>query len=136
MRRYDPLSPGQRSERMSRIHSADTGPELVVRRLIHGMGYRYRLHDDKVPGHPDLVFRGRRSVIFVHGCFWHQHGCAQYRMPRTRKAFWNLKLEKNVRRDGEVRSMLKAASWRFLVIWECEIKDTDRLKTRIREFLE
>ncbi|MDH4099796.1 MAG: very short patch repair endonuclease [Nitrospirota bacterium] len=120
---------------MSRVRSADTGPELVVRRIVHAMGYRYRLHNDKLPGRPDLVFAGRQSVIFVHGCFWHQHGCAQYRMPRTRKSFWEPKLEKNVKRDNEVHSALRAMGWRVLIIWECETKDTVLLKKHIRKFL-
>ena len=96
---FDPLSPEERSERMSRVRSSDTKPELAVRRVVFRMGYRYRLHVSDLPGKPDIVFRSRKCVIFVHGCFWHQHGCRHYRMPRTKKEFWEPKLAKNKVRD-------------------------------------
>jgi len=99
MVRFDPLTAAERSERMSRIRNADTKPEMIVRRLVHGMGYRYRLHVKNLPGNPDLVFPSRHKVIFVHGCFWHQHGCRQYRMPRTKRDFWLAKLASNKSRD-------------------------------------
>lgn len=135
-KRYDPLSQSERSERMSRIHHADTKIELAVRRLVHGMGYRYRLHVKDLPGHPDLVFRSRKKVIFVHGCFWHQHGCNQYRMPKSRIAFWGPKLGKNLERDQKTLDMLLEKGWSVLIIWECEMKDAKALRDRIRNFLE
>jgi DNA mismatch endonuclease (patch repair protein) len=121
---------------MSRIRSANTKPEMVVRRLVHGMGYRYRLHAKALPGNPDLAFRARRKVIFIHGCFWHQHGCRHYRMPRTRKDFWEPKLERNKARDAQVRREIHALGWQAMVIWECQIKNLARLQDRITAFLE
>src|SRR5688500_309840 len=106
----DPLSPDERSERMGRIRAKGTKPEMVVRKLVHGMGYRYRLHSAKLPGKPDLVFTARRKVIFVHGCFWHLHrGCKQYKYPQSRLDFWGPKLEANRKRDMTVRRRLQEA---------------------------
>jgi len=136
MERIDPLTSAQRSERMSRIRNADTKPEMIVRRLIHGMGYRYRLHDRKLPGSPDLVFRPRKKVIFVHGCFWHQHGCSQYRMPRSRKDFWEPKLQTNVKRDEVAYKNLISNGWQYMVLWECQLRDIESIKRRIVSFLE
>ena len=133
--RHDPLSPRERSERMSRIRQTDTKPEMRVRRLVHGMGFRYRLHVNSLPGHPDLVFRSRRKVIFVHGCFWHQHGCRQYRMPRTKRDFWEPKLASHVERDKVALARLEHDGWEVLVVWECQMKDMEQLKLRIAEFL-
>lgn len=136
MPRYDPLTKAQRSARMSRVRATNTQPEMTVRRLVHGMGYRYRLHAKGLPGHPDLAFKGRRKVIFVHGCFWHQHGCSQYRMPRTRTDFWELKLHGNKVRDAKVRRALRELGWEVLVVWECQAKDVVRIRNRIIAFLE
>lgn len=136
MRRFDPLTRLQRSERMSRIRNADTKPEMIVRRLIHGMGYRYRLHVESLPGHPDLVFPSRHRVVFVHGCFWHQHGCRRYRMPRTRQDFWGPKLSRNRSRDARVRKLLAKQGWHVLVVWECQLQRIDRVGERVRRFLE
>ena len=135
MPRYDPLTPAERSERMSRVRNADTKPEMIVRRLVHGMGYRYRLHSKSLSGNPDLVFSGRRKVIFVHGCFWHQHGCRQYRMPKTRRGFWEPKLAANRERDARVRKELRKLGWSILVVWECQLRRADVLDRRIRRFL-
>ncbi len=121
---------------MARVRSRDTKPERIVRRATHAMGYRYRLHGKLLPGKPDLVFASRRKVIFVHGCFWHQHGCDQYRMPRTRTEFWREKLDRNVSRDEEVKSHLARIGWRYLVIWECELSDMAEVAHKIRNFLE
>lgn len=134
--RIDPLSPAQRRERMSRIRSKDTKPELTVRRLVHAAGYRYRLQAKDLPGKPDLVFRSRRKVILVHGCFWHQHGCDHYRMPKTRREFWLPKLEKNVERDQRILTELTDLGWSCLVIWECELKNLGRTRARLLAFLE
>jgi DNA mismatch endonuclease, patch repair protein len=136
MPRYDPLTPAARKERMSRIRSSDTKPEIAVRRLVHGMGYRYRLCVDDLPGTPDLVFSGRKKVIFVHGCFWHQHGCSQYRQPRSNLGFWEPKLAKNKIRDTKVKRNLRKLGWKSFVVWECQIKQPQRLVSRIQRFLE
>ena len=133
----DTLNPQQRSERMSRIRHKDTKPEMRVRRRVHGMGYRYRLHAKDVPGKPDLVFRSRKKVIFVHGCFWHGHaGCKLNRLPKSRQEFWKAKLDANKRRDERVFRELNAEGWRVLVIWECELKDEEEVVSRIQKFLE
>lgn len=133
----DNLTPEERSERMSRIRNKDTKPELAVRSLVHGMGYRYRLHSHKLPGSPDMVFAGRKKVIFVHGCFWHYHrNCRQYRFPKTNVDFWKPKLEQNRRRDKKNLEELNKMGWNSLVIWECELKDMERLEERIRSFLD
>lgn len=134
----DTLDPDQRSNRMSRIRGKDTGPEMVVRRITHGMGYRYRLHVKDLPGCPDLVFRKRRRVIFVHGCFWHRHpdpSCKLARLPKSRLDFWLPKLERNAERDRENIWKLKLMGWDVLVIWECQLKDQTSLRERIRAFL-
>ena len=136
MPRYDPLSAAERSERMSRIRNVDTKPEMIVRRLVHSMGYRYRVHVGDLPGNPDLVFRLRKKVIFVHGCFWHQHGCRQYRQPRTKRSFWEPKLTKNKARDSKVRRELRQLGWRALVIWECQVNKETALRIRIKRFLD
>lgn len=131
----DPLSTAERSERMSRVHNRDTKPEMVVRRLAYALGYRYRLHSSNLPGHPDLVFSRRRKVIFIHGCFWHQHGCSIYRNPKSRLDFWMPKLERNQQRDIDNQAKLRDMGWRLLVIWECEVKDEQALAGRIQAFL-
>ena len=123
---------------MSRVRSKDTKPELRVRRLVHGLGYRYRLHGRDLPGSPDLVFGPRRKVIFVHGCFWHRHeGCSRSRIPKSpeRRAFWREKLDGNARRDRENQEALRRMGWRVLVIWECETSDLARLTSRVSAFL-
>ena len=121
---------------MRRIRSKDTKPEMRVRRLAHGMGYRYRLHASDLPGRPDLVFRPRRKAIFVHGCFWHRHpGCAHNRLPRTRREFWRRKLNENARRDQINQYTLQKMGWRVLVIWECETTNPDHLAEVVTQFL-
>jgi DNA mismatch endonuclease (patch repair protein) len=135
----DTLSTIERSERMSRVRGADTKPELAVRRLIHRMGYRYRLHRPDLPGRPDLVFPARRKVIFVHGCFWHRHrdrACRLARMPKSRLHFWRVKLEGNRERDVRIQKRLRALGWRSLVLWECQLRDQDRVRKAIEGFLE
>lgn len=136
MHRFDPLSPKERSERMARIRNTDTKPEMEVRRIVHGMGYRYRLHAKDLPGKPDLMFRARKKVIFINGCFWHQHGCRQYRQPRTKCTFWEPKLAKNKERDALIMQQLLGLGWSVMVIWECEIKDKGILRSRIKNFLD
>jgi len=132
----DSLSPKDRSERMSRVRSTGSKPEMAVRQLVHGLGYRYRLHGKGIPGRPDLVFRGRRKVIFVHGCFWHRHtGCKLARLPKSRLDFWKPKLERNHERDREVHRALRDEGWSSLIIWECEVGDVEKLTVRIESFL-
>ena len=121
---------------MSRVRAKDTKPEMVVRRLAHRMGYRYRLHGARLPGRPDLVFPGRKKVVFVHGCFWHRHeGCKLARLPKSRLDFWVPKLEANRLRDVANQARLREAGWSVLVIWECELKDQEGLARRLRDFL-
>lgn len=132
----DPFSPDQRSAIMRAVKGKDTTPELVVRRLTHALGYRYRLHGADLPGKPDLVFPGRRKVIFVHGCFWHWHNCRRgRRMPMSRTEYWSQKLGRNQRRDRRHRLALRRAGWQVLVIWECQLKDANKLSRKIQEFL-
>lgn len=124
---------------MARVRSKNMRPELIVRRLVFALGYRYRLHARNLPGCPDLVFRPRRKVIFVHGCFWHRHpnpNCALARLPKSRLDFWKPKLEENYKRDEKNKKTLHMEGWKVLTIWECELKDTGRLKVRIRRFLD
>jgi len=135
----DFLSPAERSRQMALVRSADTKPEMLVRRLVHGMGYRYRLHDRSLPGCPDLVFASRRKVIFVHGCFWHWHNCKRgRRMPQNRRDYWQAKLLGNRRRDARHRRELRRLGWSVLTVWECQLKPAKLPRTmeRIAEFLE
>lgn len=118
----DPLTAEQRRSNMSRICGKDTKPELTIRRGLHARGLRYRLHDRKLPGTPDLVFPGRRAVIFVHGCFWHGHDCHLHKMPATNSEFWNEKIERNRARDAVSTASLVADGWRVLTIWECALR--------------
>ena len=132
----DTLSKEARSERMARVRGKDTQPEMRVRRLTHAMGYRYRLHDKRLPGRPDMVFPGRRKVIFVHGCFWHRHpGCPRTRMPKSRVGFWREKLDANAARDERNRAELHRLGWDVLVVWECESEDVEATRQRVRDFL-
>ena len=122
--------------RMRRIRKADTKPELFVRRLAHALGYRYRIHRKDLPGTPDLVFPGRKKVIFVHGCFWHQHeGYRLQSQPRSRHDYWVPKLKRNVERDAQNLAALAELGWEMLVIWECETKDRLALAARLASFL-
>lgn len=133
----DTLTPAQRSRLMSHVRSTDTSVELRVRRLVHEMGFRYRLHQANLPGKPDLVFASRRAVIFVHGCFWHRHqNCRYATTPKTRVAFWKAKFKRNVERDAETLNALNKLGWRALVIWQCELSDCPILKMKIRKFLD
>lgn len=135
----DTLSSSERSKRMSLVRNRDTKPELQVRRLVHGLGYRYRLHRAGLPGKPDLVFSSRRKVIFVHGCFWHRHpdpNCKLARLPKSRLEFWVPKLEGNRQRDLKNQGLLESSGWQVLIIWECELTDKAQLEARIIDFLE
>jgi DNA mismatch endonuclease (patch repair protein) len=134
----DKLTPERRSENMRRIKSKDMKPELAVRRLVHGLGFRYRLHRKDLPGKPDLVFGPKRKVIFVHGCFWHGHeleGCLDARKPKSNTGYWNPKLARNKERDAERVTALEADGWKVLTVWECETKNEAAVKKRLRRFL-
>lgn len=132
----DRLSPQERSNHMRRIKKRDTKPELAVRRLAHSLGFRFRLHCRDLPGTPDLVFPRHRKAIWVHGCFWHQHeGCSLARQPKSRLAYWLPKLARNVERDRASRISMEAAGWKIMVIWECETRDREHLKGRLKDFL-
>ena len=121
---------------MRRIRKTDTKPEMLVRRMIHAMGYRYRLHQPNLPGRPDIVLTRHRKVILVHGCFWHRHGCADGRkLPKSKPEYWGPKLERNRRRDEASVVRLHELGWRVLVVWECEMKDRRRLSERLAKFL-
>lgn len=121
---------------MRRIRSKDTSPELVLRRLIHGLGYRFRLHRKDLPGRPDLVFAKRRKIVFVHGCFWHQHpDCREGRIPGSRLDYWAPKLIKNQIRDAANRVLLEEQGWKVLIIWECELTDISAVKRAVKKFL-
>ena len=126
----------QRRRIMQAVRCKDTEPEWAVRRLLHGLGYRYRLHRKDLPGKPDLVFPSRRKAIFVHGCFWHTHGCRYGRPPKSRLEYWLPKLKRNMKRDAKKRAELEALRWQVLTVWQCEIKDLDALTAKLCAFLE
>jgi DNA mismatch endonuclease (patch repair protein) len=131
----DRLTPQRRSWLMSRVGSKNTGPELIVRRLAHRMGLRFRLHAKGLPGKPDLVFRKHKAVVFVHGCFWHQHkNCRYSKCPKTRSTYWQAKFDENVARDAKNRRDLKKQGWRILTIWQCRTTNEKKLKKRLQEF--
>lgn len=132
----DTIGISERSRVMSLVRAKNTRPEMMVRRLVHGAGYRYRLHGAKLPGKPDLVFAGRRKVIFVHGCFWHRHeDCALARMPKSNQDFWMAKLEGNKTRDSANCRKLREWGWDVMVVWECELRDLGAVLQRITCFL-
>jgi DNA mismatch endonuclease (patch repair protein) len=132
----DRISAETRSRNMSRIRSKDTKPEMQLRRIVYGMGYRYQLHVKSLPGCPDLVFARRRKALFIHGCFWHQHeGCKDSHLPKSRLAYWSPKLVRNAKRDIENERKLRELGWDTLTIWACEITDENRLAHRLQEFL-
>lgn len=135
----DTLTPNERSKRMGLIGRADTKPEKTVRSIVHKLGYRYRLHGKYLPGRPDLVFHQRKKVIFVHGCFWHQHPdprCPLSRLPKSRLDFWKPKLVGNHERDIRSNDKLQELGWDVLEVWECQLRDRDALTQRLGEFLE
>jgi DNA mismatch endonuclease (patch repair protein) len=121
---------------MSLVRSRDTKPEMLVRRLTHRLGYRYRLHRRDLPGVPDLVFPSRKRVIFVNGCFWHGHNCRFGRMPKSRVTYWEQKIASNRQRDQLNLRRLRGMKWKCLVLWECELKKLDVIASRIVSFLE
>ena len=132
----DTISPERRSMNMSRIRSVHTSPEMTVRRLVHGMGFRYRLHATHLPGRPDMVFPGVRKIIDVRGCFWHQHKkCIDSHIPKANIDYWRPKLAKNVGRDKANGKRLKANGWNVLTLWDCELRKPEQVRKRIVAFL-
>tara|TARA_Y100000813_G_C24140166_1_gene342052 strand:- start:169 stop:546 length:378 start_codon:yes stop_codon:yes gene_type:complete len=123
---------------MRRIKSQDMKPEILVRKMVYALGFRYRLHQKNLPGKPDLVFRKLGKIIFVHGCFWHQHSdpnCRDGRMPKSNKSYWNPKLEGNIERFAAQEAELRAQGWEVLVVWECETKNKNYLRSKLLDFL-
>lgn len=140
----DTLSKDRRSENMRRIRSKDMKPEMLVRKVSHRLGYRHRLHRKDLPGKPDLAYPGKRKVIFVHGCFWHQHAdpeCKISRRPKSNLGYWGPKLDRNVERDSANQAELRRVGWDYIIVWECEAREamrggTDNLEAKIRGFLQ
>lgn len=128
----DIVSPSHRSRMMSAIRGKDTIPELVVRSVAHRLGLRFRLHSSRLPGRPDLVFAKWKTVVMVHGCFWHRHDCGLAATPKTRVDFWQAKFAANQERDRKVRAELQDRGWRVLEIWECETRDADLVRKRLQ----
>ena len=132
----DTFSKAERSRIMAAVKGKDTKPEMVVRKLVWRLGYRYRLHVRSVPGCPDIVFRSRRKAIFVHGCFWHRHSCSGGRsMPSSRVNYWKQKFERNRARDVKHRRQLCRMGWRVLTIWECQTRKPENVESRLKAFL-
>jgi DNA mismatch endonuclease, patch repair protein len=132
----DRFSPSVRHEIMSRVRGSDTTPELRVRSFLHRLGYRFRLHSKNLPGRPDIVLPRYRAVIFVHGCFWHQHpGCAKARLPETNKDKWSAKLSRNVERDRENVATLREAGWGVAMVWECDLNNRQAIVSSLAEVI-
>lgn len=134
----DKLSPERRSANMAKIASKNTKPEMLVRRITHSLGYRYRLHQKDLPGKPDLVFSRRRAVIFVHGCFWHGHSdptCKDAALPKSRTEYWHPKLARNKERDAAQIASLEQDGWTVLIVWECETQKVADLAVKLQQFL-
>ena len=131
----DNRSVESRSALMSRIGPKNTVPEITVRRLLHKLGYRFLLHPKHLPGKPDIVLPGKKAAIFVHGCYWHGHGCGKGRLPKSNLDYWQTKIEQNKIRDKTKRTELETAGWRVMEIWQCELKNADELASRLLSFL-
>jgi DNA mismatch endonuclease (patch repair protein) len=132
----DTRSPEQRRRIMQAVGTKNTGPEMKVRRILHALGLRFRLHRKDLPGKPDIVLPRHRKVIFVHGCFWHAHGCAKGQPPKSRSDYWLPKLARNVERDRTKKEHLESLGWKVLVVWQCEIKETEQLTARLQAFVD
>jgi DNA mismatch endonuclease (patch repair protein) len=132
----DVYDQAQRSKVMRAVRSENTKPEMIVRRMLHALGYRFRLHRRDLPGKPDIVLPRHRKIIFVHGCFWHQHpNCKDADRPQSNADYWNRKLDRNVQRDQEHMSTLQALSWKVLVVWTCETKNAAQLQQKLEAFM-
>lgn len=131
----DNLTKEKRSAVMRSVKGKNTAPEMIVRQLLHKLGYRYRLHRKELPGSPDLVFGSRHKVVFVHGCYWHGHGCKYGQLPKTNLAFWSTKIESNRRRDERNLGDLQALGWDVLIVWQCETRNISALHSSLTNFL-
>tara|TARA_R110002072_G_scaffold222599_1_gene379675 strand:- start:565 stop:984 length:420 start_codon:yes stop_codon:yes gene_type:complete len=131
----DHVTPERRSFIMSNVGQKNTKPEVVLRRALHALGYRYRLHRRDLPGTPDIVFPSRRKIIVMHGCFWHGHGCRWGQLPKSRPEYWRPKVETNRERDKKTLTALREADWEPLVVWQCELRDPDTAIQRVEAFL-
>lgn len=132
----DRVTEATRSRIMAAVHTKNTSAEKTVRSIVYGMGYRYTLNRRELPGSPDLVFKGRRKVIFVHGCFWHGHSCKYGRLPKSKLDYWQPKIQANRNRDRMQSRRLRKAGWSLMVIWQCQLKGREELEARIRRFLD
>lgn len=133
----DSVTKQKRSDIMRRVRSKNTGPEMIVRRLLHALGYRYRLHVTGLPGKPDLVFPSKKKIIFVNGCFWHGHlGCTKGQLPKSRLVFWEQKIAGNILRDCKNLEALQKEGWRVLIVWQCELKHIKLVTENMVRFLE
>lgn len=131
----DTRSTEQRRKIMQAVQTANTKPELTVRKMLHAHGYRYRLHSRSLPGKPDIVFASRWKVIFIHGCFWHGHGCAKGQLPKSRLEYWAPKIEQNQKRDVKSSAELRLQGWDVAVVWECELRNPNDVMRRLADFL-
>jgi DNA mismatch endonuclease (patch repair protein) len=131
----DVFSPEKRSQVMAAIGQKNTKPEMVVRRLLHRLGYRFRIHRKDLPGKPDIVFPGRRKIVLIHGCYWHGHGCRVGRLPKSRTEYWLPKIQANQARDSKNIASLQEAGWSVLVLWECDIRAANGLESTLSTFL-
>jgi DNA mismatch endonuclease (patch repair protein) len=120
---------------MQAVRNKDTGPEMIVRRLLFRLGYRYRIHCKGLPGTPDIAFPTRRKAVFIHGCYWHGHGCKKGQLPKTDTSFWSNKIRANRDRDARKEAELEDLGWKVLTIWQCDLSDLDRVETRLKAFL-
>lgn len=125
----------KRSAIMRSVKSKNTRPEIIVRQIIYSLGFRYRIHRKDLPGSPDIVFPGRKKAIFVHGCFWHWHGCKRSRMPKTNSEYWEAKIQRNQERDKRNCTALADIGWQALIVWECELKDKSTLEKKLVQFI-
>ncbi|CCD89884.1 DNA mismatch endonuclease of very short patch repair [Bradyrhizobium sp. ORS 285] len=132
----DKLTKAARSALMSRVKQRHTAPELLIRSLLHRAGFRFRLHSPKLPGRPDIIFPGRRKVVFVHGCFWHGHDCRRGKAPSSNKRFWQKKISGNRLRDEQTIGRLKELGWESFIVWECETKEAEIITGKLAQFLE
>lgn len=131
----DTRSPSQRSAIMKSVGTRNTGPEIAVRKILHSLGYRFRLHRKDLPARPDIVLPRHEKVILVHGCFWHGHQCSKGNLPKSRLSYWGPKITANKKRDARNLRKLRALGWRPLVVWQCETKDIAKLKARLLKFV-
>jgi len=132
----DHLSPTERSRQMALMKSKNTAPEIAVRKVVYALGFRYRLHEKGLPGKPDIVFKGRKKVIFVHGCFWHRHeGCRRASNPKSNLDYWHAKFDRNTTRDRANMQALREAGWDPFIVWECELKSIDTLTAKLQGFI-